>query len=232
MPVSTETAARFPIAELRAMTDPTRTALLVIDVQRDFAAPDGAIGRLGLDLSAASAAIDRTETLVAGARSAGAPVVFARVISRPETDTPALRAFLRRTGRDPERAAAICRAGTPGADYYRVRPEADERQIEKTLFSCFFGTDLNDTLRSLGCDTLLLCGLTTDCCVDCTARDAFHHGFNVFLAADACAAYDTPTHEAALHGLSKNCAILLETGDVVQAWRQAGAQAGARADAA
>ncbi len=208
-------------ADLAAMLSAARTALLVVDVQSDFAAPEGAMGRIGHDLSAAAAAVGRIGPLLAGARAAGATVAFARVVSRPETDTEALRLFMLRRGRDPATALAICRDGTPGAAYYRVAPEPGELQVEKTLFSCFVGTGLDALLRARGIDTLLLCGLTTDCCVDCTARDAFHRGYNVFIAADACAAYDDETHRAALHGLAKNCALLVGTDAVAAAWRSA-----------
>ncbi len=61
-------------------------------------------------------------------------------------------------------------------------------------------------------------GFTTDCCVDCTVRDAFHLNYNVFLVADACAAYEEALHWGALNGLSKNCALLTESEAVLAAW--------------
>ena len=211
----------FEPPELGRMMPPDRTALLVVDVQHDFAHPDGAMGRLGLDMSAACTAIDRIEALISAARSAGATVVFARVVSRPETDTRALRLFMQNTGRDADRALAICRHGTQGPEYHRVAPLPGEMEIEKTLFSCFAGTTLDEQLRTRGIDTLVLCGLTTDCCVDCTARDAFHRDYSVFIAADACAAYSIVTHQAALHGLAKNCAIMVGTDGLLAAWADA-----------
>ena len=206
-----------PVEVLAEMIAPARTALAVIDIQGDFAAPDGAMGRVGGDLSEVEAVIDRAERLIAAARAAGATVMFARVVTTPETDAPNLTAFYRRKGYG-EDAAGICRAGTPGADYYRVAPQSGDIEVEKPLFSSFVGTDLEAQLRARGVDTLVVLGLTTDCCVDCTARDAFHRGYNVFIAADACAAYDEETHRAALHGLAKNCALLVETDAVVAAW--------------
>jgi biuret amidohydrolase len=224
MPVATDALVRtYPRQELSAMLDASRTALIVIDVQIDFAAPDGAMGRIGLDIPRTEAAIDQIDKLIAAARAAAVPVVFARVVTRPETDSKALRAFMQRLGRDPDRSVAICRAGESGSDYYRVAPESRDLEIEKVLFSSFVGTDLDAQLRARGVDTLMLCGLTTDCCVDCTARDGFHRDFNIFIAADACAAFDVETHEAALSGLTKNCAIALDADAVVACWTDAGA---------
>ena len=63
--------------------------------------------------------------------------------------------------------------------------------IPKIRYSGFFGTNLDAGLRALGVDTLLVCGLTTECCVDSTVRDAFHADYHVFhRAADACGAYE------------------------------------------
>ena len=61
-------------------------------------------------------------------------------------------------------------------------------------------------------------GLTTECCVDCTVRDAFHLDYHVFIARDACAAYDVATHESALANLELNCAILVDVDGVEDAW--------------
>jgi biuret amidohydrolase len=206
-------------AQLAPMIAPDRSALLIVDVQEDFASPTGAMGRTGLDLSAVEAAIDHIDALAHAARICGVPIVFARVITRPETDTKALRLFMQRSGRDPDQSMAICRAGTSGAGYYRIAPQAGDLEVEKHLFSSFVGTTFDDMLRGRKIDTLVVTGITTECCVDCTVRDAFHHDYNVFVVADACAAYDEATHLGALNGLAKNCALLVDTARVTAAWR-------------
>ena len=63
--------------------------------------------------------------------------------------------------------------------------------------------------------------LTTECCVDCTVRDAFHLDYHVFVASDACAAYEAEVHEASLKALELNCAILVDTDQVITAWEEA-----------
>ena len=211
-------ALAAPGETLAEMIAPGRTALGVIDIQGDFAAPDGAMGRVGCDLSGVEAVIDRSEQLIASARVAGAAVMFARVVTTPEGDAANLKALYRRKGY-PEDAVGICRAGTPGADYYRVRPEPGDIEVEKPIFSSFVGTDLEARLRARGVDTLVLLGLTTDCCVDCTARDAFHRGFHVFVVEDACSAYDAELHRGAMTGLTKNVALAVSTAEVLEAWR-------------
>jgi len=210
----------FEPAAMAAMTAPSSTMLLVIDIQTDFAAPDGAMGRYGLDLSFGEAAIRKIDALIAGARLAGIAVGFARVVTRPETDSSALQHFMERSGQDPA-DAAICRDGTSGAGFYVLHPQPGDLQVSKTLFSCFSGTNLDADLRARGIDTLVVTGMTTDCCVDCTVRDGFHRNYDLFVVADACAAYDERTHLAALDGLGRNCAILVETATLLGGWNAA-----------
>jgi biuret amidohydrolase len=64
----------------------------------------------------------------------------------------------------------------------------------------------------------VICGLSTDCCVDQTARSAFHHDYDVFLVSDASAAYEPGLHESSLSAMEKNCVLLTTTRAVEQAW--------------
>lgn len=207
----------FEPSVMAGMTAPARTLLLVIDIQEDFAAPEGAMARYGLDLSFAAAAIPRIESLIAAAREAGVAVGFARVVTRPETDSTALRHFMQRTGQG-SGAMAICRDGTTGCAFHALHPRDGDLVVSKTLFSCFAGTDFEAELRARGVDTLVVTGMTTECCVDCTVRDGFHRNFDMFVVVDACAAYDERTHLAALDGLGRNCAVLVRSDTVLEGW--------------
>ena len=211
----------LPPATMAEATAAARTLLLVIDIQVDFAAPHGAMGRLGLDLSVTAATIERIGRLIAAARAAGVPVGFARVVTRPETDSRALLLFLERTGRGAA-SGAICRAGTEGADYWMLRPQPGDLEVTKPLYSCFVGSDFAEMLAERSIDTLVLTGMTTECCVDSTARDAFHRNLNVFVVADACTAYDADEHLAALQALGNNCAVLVDSETVLAGWMPTG----------
>ncbi|MFT3964554.1 MAG: isochorismatase family cysteine hydrolase [Sphingobium sp.] len=203
-------------ALLPGMIDPATTALVVVDIQVDFAAPEGLLGRVGVDLSPAATAIDNCEALVAAARAAGVTVALMRVVTRPETDSRALRTLMARRGQPG--GEAICRADEAGADYYRIFPEPDDIEIQKLLYDSFHGTDFDEQLRARGVQTLVICGLSTDCCVDQTARGAFHRDYDVFLVSDACAAYEPGLHESSLSALEKNCVLLTTTAAVEVAW--------------
>jgi biuret amidohydrolase len=206
--------------ELAEMIDPARSALVVIDVQADFASPGGAMARMGADLSGVAAALDNVAALIAAARGAGVCVAFARVITSPRTDSTALKTVNARSGLAPS-ALDICREGDPGSDYCRVVPLPGEIEVSKRLFSAFRGADLDRRLRERNVDTLILVGLTTNCCIDATARDAFHLNFNVFVVSDATAAYGEETQRQALAALAQNCALIVESAEVRSSWRQA-----------
>lgn len=215
-----ETPARDGLA---AWIAPERTAVVVIDMQVDFASPEGAMGRAGLDMSVVQPALAAAERLVDAARAANVPVVFVGLQTSVETDSRAWRERMRRRGGDPDADSGVCRAGTEGAAFVGPTPRPGEPIVAKTRYSGFYDADLQSVLTSLGADTLVVCGLTTECCVDSTVRDAFHLDYHVFIATDACAAYDPALHEAALQSLALNCAILATTAEVISAWTGAGA---------
>ncbi|MCJ2183785.1 cysteine hydrolase [Novosphingobium sp. 1949] len=193
-------------ADLAGMIDPSKTALVVVDIQVDFASREGLAGTFCEDLAGVEAAIDRIEELIATARGAGVTIAFMRVVTRPETDSAALKTLMVRRGMPG--GEAICRVEGGGADYYRVAPQPGDIEIEKLLFDSFHGTDFDAQLRAREIDTVLMAGITTECCVDSTARTAFHNGYNVFLVSDACAAYDDAMHAGTLQVLSQNLALL------------------------
>lgn len=197
---------------------PRRTALLIVDMQVDFASPEGALGRAGADLSGFPAALANAARLARAARAAKTPVMFVGLQTRPETDSAVWRTWMERRGRELEREFAVCRAGSPGAAFTGPRPEPGDRVIWKPRYSGFVRTSLDVELRALGVDTLLVCGATTECCVDQTVRDAFHLDYHLFVAADACAAYEADWHARTLEVLACNYAIVTDTSSVLRAW--------------
>jgi nicotinamidase-related amidase len=217
--------ALSPVADavdgLPAWIAPGRTAVMVIDMQVDFASPEGVLGQYGVDMGVVAPALSAAERLVASARAAGVPVVFVGLFTSPKTDSPAWNERMRRRGGNPETDAALCRVGDVGSEFTGPRPLPGELVIQKTRYSGFVGTDLDDRLKVLGVDTLVMAGLTTECCVDSTARDAFDLDYHVFIAADACAAYEADIHAASLKVMELNSAILTDTVQVADAWKGA-----------
>jgi ureidoacrylate peracid hydrolase len=196
---------------------PARTALLLVDMQVDFASSDGALGQGGTDMTAAQAAIRNAAMLADAARAAGVPCLFARLITTPGDETDMLRAWNMRRGHEGD--PPLCRKGTRGAEFVGPRPLAHEAVFTKRRYDAFAGTNLDAHLRGLKRDTLVIGGLTTECCVDSTARDAFERDYHVFIASDGVAAYEKDLHDAALKALELNCAILAKSAEIVATWK-------------
>lgn len=202
---------------LAAWIAPSRTAVLVIDIQVDFASPDGALGQY-VDMAAVQPAVAAAERLVDAAREARVPVIFVGLFTTPETDSPSWKERMRRRGGDPDNESALCREGQVGSDFYGPKPLPGETVVKKTRYSGFGGAELDARLKALGVDTLVVTGLTTECCVDSTVRDAFSLDYHVFVAADACAAYEADIHAASLKVMELNSAILTDTTAIARAW--------------
>jgi ureidoacrylate peracid hydrolase len=196
---------------------PHRTALLLVDMQVDFASPDGAMAKAGADVTAAQAAIAKAAMLADVARAASVPCLFARLITRDSDETDLLREWKMRRGTQGD--ALLCREGTRGADFVGPQPRQGEAVFSKNRYDAFAGTGLDAHLRGLKRDTLVIAGLTTECCVESTARDAFERDYHVFIARDAVAAYTPDLHEAALKALELNCAILVGSDEIMRDWK-------------
>ena len=197
-----------------------RTALMIIDVQNDFGARDGLYGRVGCDLSRVDAAVARMVELHAAARQASVFTVFVRLETAAGTDSPAAQERRLRMGLGG--SARPCVAGSPGAAYYRVRPADGDAEVSKCRYSSFVNTNLEFVLRARpGIDTLVVCGLTTECCVETAVRDAFVRDYHVFVPRDAAASYRTDMHNVSLDVMAQFFAIVTSTADIVRCWTAA-----------
>ncbi len=142
-----------------------KTALLVIDAQQEYFAPTGKVV-----LPDGPGAVARIAQLLAWARAAGLPVIHVTHESRrpnPTTFVP----------------------GSPGLEIHpAAQPAPDELVLTKHLPGSFTNTGLEEDLRRLGVEQVVLSGFMTQMCCDTTAREAAHRGFKVLMVADAMAA--------------------------------------------
>ena len=186
------------------MLDLRRTALLVIDMQRDFCAPGGYADQAGLNIDRLRAPIPVIARLLAQARALGLLVVHTREGHRPDlTDLPAAKRHrAEATGApigSPGPLGRLLVRGEYGHDLVdELQPLAGEPVIDKPGYSAFAHTDLELLLRKRGIETLILTGLTTEVCVASTLRQAIDLGFDCLTISDACASTEPTLHRAAL----------------------------------
>lgn len=176
------------------------TALVVIDMQRDFLAPGGALAD-GDDRSAASLAsvVDRAARVLRTARRTHLAVIHTREgYAADGRDINPYKRFLGYVGRPGPTGPFLIR-GTPGHDFFEgFEPVRGERVIDKAAFSAFYDTPLEHTLERRGVTHLVIMGVTTQCCVHSTLRDAVERGYFCLTLEDCCAAEDADVHAAAL----------------------------------
>jgi biuret amidohydrolase len=161
---------------------PAHTALLVIDMQRDFLLPEGYAAQAGLDIEPLAAAIRPIEKLLAAGRKAGLLIVHTREGHVPDlSDCPPYKLERsRRAGAEIGSQGPLGRLlvrGEVGHDFVEtLRPLEQEIVIDKPGYSAFAHTDLQHTLTKRGVDTLILTGVTTEVCVSSTLRAAVDLG--------------------------------------------------------
>ena len=192
-------------SELHELVAPAHTALVVVDLQRDFCAPGWAFVRLGVDLSMYPPLIPRVSRLVERARAADVRVVYLQMTALPDgaSDSPAqLRFNLRLSHLARERTGeplSYTRDGSPGQEMLdELAPQPGDLVVKKYRSSGFWGTNLDLLLRSNGIKTVIVCGCTTEGCVESTARDAMFNDYYVVIAEDCVASDDPAQHEASL----------------------------------
>ena len=180
-----------------------RTALLLIDMQRDFLLPGGFGESLGNDVSRLMAAVAPCAALLEAARARRMLVVHTREGHRPDlSDAP--RAKMER-GSPTVRIGAlgpmgrILVRGEPGHDIVaELRPREGEPVIDKPGKGSFYATDLHLILQNRGIENLVVCGVTTEVCVHTTVREANDRGFRCIVPGDCCASYFPEFHDVGL----------------------------------
>jgi nicotinamidase-related amidase len=183
--------------------DWSTTALLIIDMQRDFMEPGGFGETLGNDVSQLARAVKPIAAVLNAARDSGMLVVHTREGHLPDlSDAPPAKidrgAPSLRIG-DPGPMGRILIRGEAGHDIIpALYPLDGEIVIDKPGKGAFYATELGDVLSQYGIENLLVCGVTTEVCVNTTVREANDRGYRCVVLADCCASYFPEFHEMGL----------------------------------
>jgi nicotinamidase-related amidase len=174
--------------------DLDRTALIIIDMQRDFLEPGGFGEMLGNDVSQLRSAIEPNRRLLAAWRSKNLPVIHTREGHRPDlTDLPPakkIRGHGKTTIGDPGPMGRILVRGEAGHDIIpELYPLPSEPVIDKPGKGAFFATDLHAILQNRGIQQLIVTGVTTEVCVNTTVREANDRGYDCLVPSDCVGSY-------------------------------------------
>lgn len=185
--------------------NPTRTAIIIIDMQNDFCSPGGFGEKLGNDITLTRAIIPVIQQLLQAAREAGIVVVHTREGHLPDlSDCPPAK-----LERSKKQGAGIGDVGPMGRILVRgeqghaivpeLTPLDGEMVVDKPGKGAFYMTNLEHLLEQNNIESLLLCGVTTHVCVHTTLREANDRGYRCLVLEDATAAFDPTDQQAAIH---------------------------------
>jgi len=180
------------------------SALIVIDMQRDFLDAGGYAATAGMDVSALRRPLPSIRMLLDQARRSGMLVVHTREGHRADLSDclPAKLARSRQAGAEIGSQGPLGRLlvrGEYGHDFIdELQPLTGEPLVDKPGYGAFHQTDLAQILAARGISRLYICGVTTEVCVHSTLREAADRGFECVLVADACGSAHPKLHEAAL----------------------------------
>jgi ureidoacrylate peracid hydrolase len=203
------------LRSLKERCDPKYAALVVVDVQNDFVSSDGSAAKRGEDVGAAIAMVPNLVRLIQEARRVGLTIVYIKTTHSEWTDTPS---WIYRSSQ--KSGLNTCREGTWGADFYNgIAPLPSERVVIKHRYSAFINTDLNTVLKARAIQSVLVCGVATNVCVETTARDAYMYDYYVTMIDDCSAAYETKLHLGTLDNMRRHFGLVASSDEIIDSWR-------------
>lgn len=202
------------MADLHNLLCDTHAAVMVIDMQNDYCHPDGALAKNGANVSGVDEIVPNVQRLLEAAELYEKPVLFVQTIHTDATDSEVWK--MRASGK----MRQVCRPGTWGAEYYGVSPKSTDIIVRKHKYSGFINTFLDSVLRAQKIETLLIAGVSTNVCVESTARDAFMLDYRVVLLQNGCASYERAAHEMTLENIGQYFGTVAYVDDVITIWKQ------------
>lgn len=213
--------------ELAEIVEPRHTALIIVDVQRDFCTDDGVAGRLGRDLSIIKPAIGRIKDVLAAARRAGVMPIYIQNLWLPDNRSNSgswLRFSIKTSSVDPKQGWTI--VGSRGAEIVpEIAPRPGDIVVPKCRSTAFFGTNLDTILRCNGIKSVICVGFVTEGCLESTARDAMFHDYYTVVLEDCVGTFEQKLHDAALTVLRVRVDVV-PSAEVLAIWSRAAAAGG------
>jgi ureidoacrylate peracid hydrolase len=207
--------------------DPTKAAIVVVDMQNAFASKGGMLDMAGVDISGAAPVVGKIESVLNHARACGIPVVHLQMGYKPDQsnsggpNSPNWHKELAMTlmNRRPELKGKLLTEGTWDFDVVEeLKPKPQDLVVVKTRYSGFAGTSLDSMLRTRGIRYLFFAGIATNVCVESTLRDAYFLDYWPILLTDgAMQAGPHAAHEATIYNVEMFFGWTLKSHDFLAA---------------
>jgi len=193
-------------------------ALLIVDLQNDFVR-EGA----PMEVADARATIKQNQKLIAFCRKAGIPVIYTRFITGPTPTlvwnwSPKIAPPVMACRPGHKRYYADVKQTLDCADVIgELQPQEGDHIIDKYGYGAFHSTNLDNTLKALGVESLILTGTVTQICVEETGREAFHNGYKTTLISDAVSSFMPDLHAAAIKNFGMKFGWVMTTDEALAA---------------
>ena len=198
--------------------DPVHTALVIVDMQKDFCLEGYGAHRAGRDISAARSIVPKVARLLDTARHCGVRITHVGFCTLPDHASDS-GAWLAQRRRSTASSDMLCVADTDGARFIdELAPRAGDWIVYKHRYSAFTGTDLDLLLRSQRIRTLVITGVSTNACVESTLRAAFDLDYYVCVPPDAVASWSSALHDATLANVNHRFGITPAADEIMAAW--------------
>lgn len=200
------------IEKLRAKVDPRWTAVIVIDMQKDYCCEGGTFHKRGYDVAPAQMLAPRLNTFLAEARKSLKHIIHIKMTKVAGLSSPVSAELYERLG--------IERAYDPAmAEFYEVVPKEGDTVMAKYKYSGFYSTYLDQFLRANGIKTLIITGIATNVCVESTARDGFMRDYYIVVPSDLTEATSPEAKDLTLANINTFFGEVVEAKDLVACWR-------------
>jgi len=191
--------------------NPARTALLIIDMQKDYCCEGGSFDRRGFDTRPARELASRLNLFLEKARKVLSWIVHIKMTKIAELGSEASAEHYSRLG--------IKRMYDPSySEFFEIVPLENEIVIPKYTYSAFFATYLDQYLRSHAVRTLILTGIATNACVEAAARDAFVRDYHVVVPRDLTEGSSPEAKEASLKNIDLFFGEVIESPVLLNCW--------------
>ena len=169
------------------------------------------------DVSAVAHIAGNIERLAVRARQAAVPVIWIRAAYDPKYLNAPMLAKQKERG---VTGQVLCAEGSWGAEFFELTPENGETIINKHRFSAFYETGLRETLQKAAISSIVVCGLSTNVCIDSTVRDGFMAGFKITVPKDCVASYSSSQHVATLENIGNVFGRVCGSDELMAEWKK------------
>lgn len=191
--------------------NPQHSALLIVDVQNDYCHKEGCLAQQDLDVSMVEEMMPNLKNMISAMKEINVPIIYIQTIHEDSTDSETW--IKRLKGKNQKN---LCRKDTWGAKFYQLEPDKDDVIVIKHRYSAFIHTRLESVLRALQIETIVMAGVSTNICVESTARDGFMLDFDVIFLSDCTAAFSREAHDMTLQTINQFFGTVATSKEVIQ----------------